>query len=124
MFTVSAVLVVLELMELPSPSLPLRVCTISSHFGDIMLTFVIDAKQARDLIGVLRESNQKIDPRLMEMARFGGGGGGGRGRYGGGRGRGGTFWFEIVPFLNNADVCPGHSGYSGGNAAPIRNSRW
>jgi len=54
------------------------------------LTTRLDSKQARDLIGVLRESNQKIDPRLSEMARFGGGGGGGRGRYGGGgRGRGG-----------------------------------
>jgi ATP-dependent RNA helicase DDX5/DBP2 len=53
-----------------------------------MLT-VVDAKQARDLLKVLRESKQKIDPRLAEMASYGGGGGG-RGGYGGrGRGRGG-----------------------------------
>lgn len=62
------------------------------------LILFLDAKQARDLIGVLRESNQKIDPRLAEMARFGGGGGGGRGRYGGsGRGRGGKFSALVCP---------------------------
>ena len=47
----------------------------------------LDAKQARDLIAVLVESKQKIDPRLQEMARYGGGGGGRS--FGGGRGRGG-----------------------------------
>jgi ATP-dependent RNA helicase DDX5/DBP2 len=47
---------------------------------------LIDAKNARDLVKVLLESKQKIDPRLDEMARYGGGGGGGRGY---GRGRGG-----------------------------------
>lgn len=62
-----------------------------------------DAKQARDLISVLRESKQNIDPRLSEMARFSGGGGGGRGR-GGWRGRGGggghhggTFGYKGYP---------------------------
>lgn len=47
--------------------------------------------QARDLLSVLTESKQQIDPRLADMARYGGGGGGG-GRYGGrggGGGRGG-----------------------------------
>ena len=47
-----------------------------------------DAKQARDLVNVLQEAKQQIDPRLAEMARYSGGGGGG-GRYGGYRGRGG-----------------------------------
>lgn len=47
----------------------------------------LDAKQARDLVGVLQEAKQHIDPRLAEMVRYGGGGGGGR--YGGYRGRGG-----------------------------------
>lgn len=47
-----------------------------------------DSKQARDLVQILTESKQQIDPRLHEMARYGGGGGGG-GRWGGGRGRGG-----------------------------------
>ena len=47
-----------------------------------------DAKQARDLVSVLQEAKQQIDPRLAEMVRYGGGGGGG-GRFGGYRGRGG-----------------------------------
>ena len=46
-----------------------------------------DSKQARDLVNVLQEAKQQIDPRLAEMARFGGGGGGGR--FGSYRGRGG-----------------------------------
>lgn len=70
-----------------------------------------DSKQARDLVNVLREAKQQIDPRLAEMVRYGGGGGGGRGRggrWGGGRGgRGG-----------------GGGGWSGGNSAPLGNSRW
>ena len=48
-----------------------------------------DAKQARDLVNVLQEAKQHIDPKLQEMVRYGGGGGG---RYGGGyRGRGGGY---------------------------------
>ncbi|KAI9846761.1 MAG: ATP-dependent RNA helicase dbp2 [Sclerophora amabilis] len=56
-----------------------------------------NSKQARDLVAVLIESKQQIDPRLHEMGRYGGGGGmgryggGGRGRGGGGGGRGGGF---------------------------------
>ncbi|KAI9786191.1 MAG: ATP-dependent RNA helicase dbp2 [Geoglossum umbratile] len=63
--------------------------------GTAITLFTTDnAKQARDLVAVLAESKQQIDPRLHEMARYGGGGGGGR--YGGGRGgrgggRGGRF---------------------------------
>jgi ATP-dependent RNA helicase DDX5/DBP2 len=50
-----------------------------------------DSKQARDLVNVLQEAKQQIDPRLAEMVRYGGGGGGGRygGRGYGGRGGGG-----------------------------------
>ncbi|KAL1589624.1 ATP-dependent RNA helicase dbp2 [Cladosporium halotolerans] len=77
--------------------------------GTAITLFTTDnAKQARDLVNVLREAKQQIDPRLAEMVRYGGGGGGGRGRggrWGGGRGRGG-------------------GGWSGGNAAPLGNSRW
>ena len=57
------------------------------------LTTLSDQKQARDLVAVLTEAKQQIDPRLAEMARYGGGGGGGRygggfrGGRGGGRGR-------------------------------------
>ena len=49
-----------------------------------------DQKQARDLVAVLTEAKQQIDPRLVEMTRYGGGGGGGRygGGYRGGRGGG------------------------------------
>ena len=73
-----------------------------------MLTSVADSKQARDLVNALSEAKQQVDPRLAEMARYGGGGGGGRG-YGGGRGgRGG-----------------GRGGWTGGNNAPIGgNRRW
>jgi len=71
----------------------------------------VDSKQARDLVAVLTESKQQIDPRLAEMARYGGGGGGGRfggGRGGGRGGRGGGY---------------GGGGYSGSNAAPVGGSR-
>ncbi|KAL9129183.1 MAG: hypothetical protein Q9217_002287 [Psora testacea] len=64
-----------------------------------------NSKQARDLVAVLQESKQQIDPRLHEMARYGGGGGGGR--YGGGRGGGRG----------------GRGGYSGSNAAPMGGGR-
>jgi len=69
-----------------------------------------NSKQARDLVSVLTESKQQIDPRLHEMARYNGGGGGGR--WGGGRGRGGGGGGR------------GGGGFSGSNNAPIRNNRW
>ncbi|PTB81838.1 P-loop containing nucleoside triphosphate hydrolase protein [Trichoderma longibrachiatum ATCC 18648] len=56
--------------------------------GTAITLFTTDnQKQARDLVNVLQEAKQQIDPRLAEMVRYGGGGGG-RG-YGGYRGRGG-----------------------------------
>ncbi|KAM0477028.1 hypothetical protein ACHAPX_005987 [Trichoderma viride] len=56
--------------------------------GTAITLFTTDnQKQARDLVNVLQEAKQQIDPRLAEMTRYGGGGGG-RG-YGGYRGRGG-----------------------------------
>jgi ATP-dependent RNA helicase DDX5/DBP2 len=78
--------------------------------GIAITLFTTDnAKQARDLVAVLAESKQQIDPRLSEMARYGGGGGGNRsfgGRGGGGSrgGRGGSF--------------------TASNAAPLGRSRW
>ena len=55
--------------------------------------------KAKDLIEVLQEAKQVVNPRLQELAysgfgkpgrnRYGGGGGGGRGYGGGGRGGGG-----------------------------------
>lgn len=75
--------------------------------GTAITLFTTDnSKQARDLVAVLTESKQAIDPRLHEMARYGGGGGGGR-YGGGGRGRGGG----------------GRGGYSGSNTAPMGNGR-
>lgn len=40
---------------------PLLVVTI------LQLTLLADSKQARDLVGILREAKQQIDPRLEEM---------------------------------------------------------
>lgn len=70
-----------------------------------------NAKQARELIGILQEAKQNIDPRLAEMGRYSGGGGGSgggrysRGGYRGGRGGGG-------------------GGYTGSNNAPLGRGRW
>ncbi|KAJ9652661.1 ATP-dependent RNA helicase dbp2 [Neophaeococcomyces mojaviensis] len=65
-----------------------------------------NAKQARDLIGILQEAKQQIDPRLAEMGRYSGGGGGGS-RYGRGGHRGGR-----------------GGGFTASNAAPLGRSRW
>ncbi|KAF1352393.1 P-loop containing nucleoside triphosphate hydrolase protein [Delphinella strobiligena] len=84
--------------------------------GTAITLFTTDnSKQARDLVNVLKEANQQIDPRLQEMVRYGGGGGGwgGRGR---GRGRGG---------YGGGYGGRGGDGGSGGNTAPLgRSSRW
>ena len=77
----------------------------------MLTSLATDSKQARDLVTILTEAKQQIDPRLAEMVRYSGGGGGGRGGYGrwggrgGGRGRGGN--------------------YTASNAAPLGgNRRW
>jgi ATP-dependent RNA helicase DDX5/DBP2 len=59
----------------------------SALSSSYILTIFSDQKQARDLVNVLQEAKQQIDPRLAEMTRYGGGGG--RGYGGWGRGRGG-----------------------------------
>ena len=108
-FIASAELDVRARTAQPSPSLPLTVCIYAPLiFLDVPLTQSSDAKQARDLVGVLSESKQQIDPRLAEMARYSGGGGGNR-SYGGGRGggRGGR-----------------GSGFTGSNSAALGRSRW
>ncbi|KAJ3194198.1 ATP-dependent RNA helicase dbp2 [Entophlyctis luteolus] len=46
-----------------------------------------NAKQAKDLVGILEEAKQIVPPQLRDLAYAGGGGGGGYGRYGGGGGR-------------------------------------
>ncbi|KAI8338419.1 P-loop containing nucleoside triphosphate hydrolase protein, partial [Chlamydoabsidia padenii] len=59
--------------------------------GSSITFFTVEnARQAREMVNILQETQQEIDPRLKEMAAAGrGGGGGGRGRGGRGRGRGG-----------------------------------
>ena len=92
---------------MPLLSSLLTVSTIPCVGASSMLIRFPDAKQARDLVNILTESKQQIDPRLAEMGRYSGGGGGGRwrgGGGGGGRGRGG--------------------GYTASNAAPLGRSRW
>ncbi len=85
-------LVVLAVPVQRVPPLPFSQLTVGSHSFRLsrpLLTSFADQKQARDLVAVLTEAKQQIDPRLAEMTRYGGGGGGG-GRYGGGGGyRGG-----------------------------------
>jgi ATP-dependent RNA helicase DDX5/DBP2 len=78
--------------------------------GTAITLFTTDnQKQARDLVSVLTEAKQQIDPRLAEMTRYGGGGGGGR--YGGGGYRGGRGG--------------GRGGFTSSNAAPLGgNRRW
>lgn len=51
-----------------------------------------NSRQAKDLVSVLQEANQIINPQLQTMANRGGGGGGGwsRYRYGGGGGNNGS----------------------------------
>ncbi len=82
---------------------------ITSLSGFILLTLYADAKQARDLIAILQDSKQAIDPRLAEMGRYSGGGGGGRGYGGRGGHRGGG---------------RGGGGFTASNAAPLGRSRW
>lgn len=89
------------------------------------LTNSEDSKQARDLVQILTESKQQVDPRLIEMSRYGGGGGGGRwgggrGGRGGGRGGGKFDWSTSC----NLDCWCAPSGYSGSNSAPVGNRRW
>ncbi|USW55715.1 Putative ATP-dependent RNA helicase DEAD-box, Helicase superfamily 1/2, ATP-binding protein [Septoria linicola] len=78
----------------------------AGRLGTAVTLFTTDnSKQARDLVSILREAGQQIDPRLEEMVRYGGGGGGGGWR-GGRGGRGG-----------------GRGGWTGGNNAPLGGSR-
>ncbi|KAJ5273126.1 RNA helicase (Dbp) [Penicillium angulare] len=86
--------------------------------GTAITFFTTDnSKQARDLVTILTEAKQQIDPRLAEMVRYSGGGGGGR--WGGGRGRGG--WGG----RGRGGGGGGGGGYTASNAAPVAgNRRW
>lgn len=52
-----------------------------------------DSRHAHDLVSVLREANQEINPKLAEMAARRGGGGGGS-RFGGGK-----KFFNFIHFI-------------------------
>jgi len=95
--------------ELPSLSLLLIVSFPFPKSQASISNLPTDQKQARDLVAVLTEAKQQIDPRLMEMTRYGGGGGGGR--YGGGGFRGGRGGGR------------GGGGFTSSNAAPLGGSR-
>ncbi|KAK9460841.1 P-loop containing nucleoside triphosphate hydrolase protein [Lipomyces oligophaga] len=85
--------------------------------GTAITFFTSDnSKQARDLVTILSEAKQEIDPKLADMARYSRGGGGG-GRWGGGRGggRGGGY---------GGRRGGGGGGYSGSNNAPLGSRRW
>ncbi|KAJ5776861.1 hypothetical protein N7520_000107 [Penicillium odoratum] len=83
--------------------------------GTAITFFTTDnSKQARDLVTILTEAKQQIDPRLAEMVRYSGGGGGGRW---GGRGRGRGGW--------GGGRGGGGGGFTQGNSAPLGgNRRW
>jgi hypothetical protein len=95
---VALVVPVQRVLLLPSSQL-----TVSSNFYliDDFADKFPDQKQARDLVAVLTEAKQQIDPRLAEMTRYGGGGGGSRyggGGYRGGRGGGRGGGKPLAPF--------------------------
>ncbi|KAJ5634996.1 uncharacterized protein N7484_008309 [Penicillium longicatenatum] len=85
--------------------------------GTAITFFTTDnSKQARDLVTILTEAKQQIDPRLAEMVRYSGGGGGGRW---GGRGRGRGGWG------GRGGGGGGGGGFTQGNSAPLGgNRRW
>jgi len=71
-----------------------------------------NAKQARELITILREAKADVPSQLEEMGMYGGGGGG-RGRYGGGGGRGGSRGGRDGGFGGSRDSGYGSRGDSG-----------
>ncbi|KFY16850.1 hypothetical protein V491_05207, partial [Pseudogymnoascus sp. VKM F-3775] len=89
----------------------------AGQMGTAITLFTTDnQKQARDLVNVLTEAKQQIDPRLIEMTRYGGGGGGryGGGGYRGGRGGGGRGVQHHFPQARFPQSQPG----------PLRGGAW
>ncbi|CDS08010.1 hypothetical protein LRAMOSA01959 [Lichtheimia ramosa] len=83
--------------------------------GQAFTFFTTDnARQARELVGILRETNQVIDPRLEMMSTSSHGGGRGGGRRGGFRGRGGYGGYGNRQGGNYGGSYGG--GYGGGGA--------
>jgi ATP-dependent RNA helicase DDX5/DBP2 len=81
-----------------------------------------NSRQARELVNVLREAGSVIDPKLAQMASYGGGGGGSRYGYGGGRGRGGGTYPFKTPTHNLGGYRSG-GGRTGANNMPVGGSR-
>jgi ATP-dependent RNA helicase DDX5/DBP2 len=81
-----------------------------------------NSKQARELVSILREAGSPIDPKLAQMASYGGGGGHSRYGYGGGRGRGGGT-FSSKFHINNVGGYRG-GGRTGANNMPVGGRRW
>lgn len=89
--------------------------------GQAFTFFTTDnARQARDLVGILRETNQVIDPRLEMMSTSSHGGGRGGGRRGGFRGRGGGGYGGYGGRQGGGYGGGGYGGGYGGGAA----GRW
>ncbi|XP_013380174.1 ATP-dependent RNA helicase dbp2-like isoform X2 [Lingula anatina] len=86
----------------------------SNNTGTAYTFFTPDnVKQASDLIGVLKEANQVINPKLMQLAEASRGLGGGRRRYRGGTGGG-----------RNSRGGGNSGGYRGGHDLRNRESRF
>jgi ATP-dependent RNA helicase DDX5/DBP2 len=64
---------------------------------------------ARELVGILQEAGQRVNPELAAMTRGGGGGGFGGGYRGRGRGRGGYGNRSIISGSNTIPL--GNSGH-------------
>lgn len=80
-------------------------------------------------MNVLQEAKQQIDPRLAEMARYGGGGGGGRFGGGGYRGRGGGgggggYRGEFMSRAATDKISNANNMQGGANSLPLNNRRW
>lgn len=69
-----------------------------------------NSKQAKDLISVLQEANQEIDPELLQMSKTSGYGGGGRNHYQ----NSGSFKRSANAFSNRQSNGNGGSGGGGG----------
>jgi ATP-dependent RNA helicase DDX5/DBP2 len=91
--------------------------------GTAITLFTSDsAKQARELVNVLREANQFVDPRLAEMARYSSGGG--NSRYGGYRGRGRGGGNYSLHFIQSNLAGGFRGGRTGANTVPIATRNW
>jgi len=99
--------------------------------GTAITLFTNDnSKQARDLVTVLAEAKQQIDPKLAEMARprggYGGNNGGrfGSGRYGGNGYRSGGGYKSGGGYGGGAYRQRNVNHQTGANSAPVGNTRY